>query len=288
MARFTSGWLPIPREWTDPDHPIGRDGAASSVLIKLCLIANRVDTATLKQGQVMTSLGEIMGLTGLSQKQVRRALSALEEGHAVGTQRAHRGSTITILNYKEMFCINDEQGTQRARKGQHIGQGTRDKAAENNHKEDIYPPKSEPKPPRKATGGPIDSSDFSLAKDWHDWASKRLPTLKPALERAADVFRKAREVDGLSHDQLRALFEFVKKDGFWSTKVYSPLGLRQKSGNGLTKLENIQAASVPKAGSAAKIELVMLPDLMKEKRAPIAPEQLARLRSLVQKPRAVV
>ncbi len=259
MARFINGWIPVRREWLDPDSVFAHFPPARVVFEVLARLANVQDSGTLKKGQLMTGYPELMRLTYYSERTIRTALRHLRERHSIDTQVTPRGSIITILNYEEYFCIKTGPDTQVTPKRQLIEQETKDKRKQ----KDIC------KPPRKASGAAPDAQDLALAGDWHKWASapERMPSLTAEPNKWADALRKARELDGRTHEQLRALFAFVQKDEFWCRQAYSPLGLRQKSKNGLTKAQNIEVAmkkAKPKSAFDPRLRIVTIADLKAE------------------------
>lgn len=97
---------------------------------------------------------------------------------------------------------------------------------------------SEQPPPSKQ----IDPIDIELANEWYGFArpSIRIRSWERERPRWADAFRKLREIDGVSPEEIRAMLAFVRDDSFWRKNAISPLGLRERSQrNGLRKFENI-------------------------------------------------
>ena len=79
----------------------------------------------LQPGQVVTTLSKISAETGLTVKQVRRALDNLEQTGELGRERAGKETLITIENWasyqstdENRATLGQEKGNVRAGKGQ--------------------------------------------------------------------------------------------------------------------------------------------------------------------------
>lgn len=114
------GWISIHRkimkwEWYT-------DNVVKSLFIHCLLKANHTTKKwrgkTIKRGQFVTSLGSLSSETGLSVKQVRRALEALEMTGEVGKETTKLNTCITVVYYDEY----QNEGKQKTIKGQTKGQ----------------------------------------------------------------------------------------------------------------------------------------------------------------------
>jgi DNA-binding transcriptional regulator YhcF (GntR family) len=121
------GWITLHRkmlewEWYD-DIPTCR------LFVHLLLRANfkkcQWHGQTINEGELITSIGSLSEETGLTIKQVRRALDNLKTTGEIGTRRADKGQCITIRNYGIYQAYEklkgQEKGKKRARKGQEKG-----------------------------------------------------------------------------------------------------------------------------------------------------------------------
>jgi hypothetical protein len=103
----------------------------------------------------------------------------------------------------------------------------------------LTPSPTEISPSEIYTPNPFDAV---LADKWVSFAKGLAPHLRLRVPDCVDTFRKLRELDGFTEDQLEALFVFVRQDDFWRPNALSPIGLRKPSKNGLRKIDNILAA----------------------------------------------
>jgi hypothetical protein len=83
---------------------------------------------------------------------------------------------------------------------------------------------------------------MELARDWAEFGTYEMPSLKVNLEAWANEIRLIEENDKFSTDTLRDMLEFVIKDSFWKPNALSVMGLRKEGKNGMRKLENIKNA----------------------------------------------
>ena len=88
----------------------------------------------------------------------------------------------------------------------------------------------------------FEQEDLSLALEWISWSKETHPHLGTKPDEAADTLRKVRTLIERDHSQMKNIFEWIKKNDFWSTKCLSPIGLLKKSGsNGQEKITNLLA-----------------------------------------------
>jgi len=115
---------------------------------------------------------------------------------------------------------------------------------------DVIPIRYEISPRASRSQPEADPEDVAIAESWGQYAREVSRTVKVDLQAWTRAARQLRELDGLSHDELRALLAFVREDPFWRDKAASLPGLRIRSPNGLRKVENAQAAMATAAASA--------------------------------------
>ena len=82
-------------------------------------------------------------------------------------------------------------------------------------------------PPGKEKAAKYTTEDADMARRMLVAIRKIAPSTKGS-KGWPDVIRLMRELDGLTHDQIWKMFEFVQRDGFWSTVILSPANLRDK------------------------------------------------------------
>lgn len=106
-------------------------GDSSTMHVLLCLLLNanwkegRWLGHVIPPGSVVTSREKIAAQTGLTEKQVRRALDNLEQGRVIERDRAGKGQLVTLVNWAK-YQVADETGADKGpatgpRKGQPLG-----------------------------------------------------------------------------------------------------------------------------------------------------------------------
>lgn len=95
-----------------------QDSATMHVLTCLLLTVNWKEAKwmghTIPPGGTVTSREKIASQTGLTEKQVRRALDNLEQGRVIERSRAGKGQLVTLVNWAKYQVDDDEQGRERA------------------------------------------------------------------------------------------------------------------------------------------------------------------------------
>ena len=124
------------------------DTPTKCLFIDLLLSANFADKKwkgiVIERGQLVTSIDHLSLSTGLTPKQIRRALDNLESTGEITTKRTNKFTLITICNYDNYQCADNEEGqtkdTQRANKGQTKDKQRANKGQQrkNDKKERIY------------------------------------------------------------------------------------------------------------------------------------------------------
>lgn len=190
---------------------------------------------TLRKGQLCIGTREFADHIGITRQQLRRTIRDLANAQRITQQTTHQGTIITILNfdtYQPTFFETTQLRTN-MRTEENQERTTNNELKENNNIKNISSPKVDR----------CSKFDHDLADQWFAWAKTQLHTIQPTRD-GAETIRKLREIDNLTETDLNALFQFVKKDDFWSSNALSPSGLRAKGKNGLRKFENIQRAMV--------------------------------------------
>ena len=239
MARHRGGWVKIHRSIDDPDpsrniyadRPAERDifiWLVRNAMHTDCKTELRKQKVKPKRGQLATSLREISKEVGRGIQVVRTTLDWLELTHQITRSKTHAGTLITILDYDKFQSSEDDVDTPnntptntQPTHGQHYNEEY------NKNEKKIYTPHF---------------YDEEIYNKWKDWAVTQSTTVKPNLKNWCETFRKLREIDKISFEQITSLLEFIKTDKFWSRNAISPVSLRDRSKNGLLKWENVKAA----------------------------------------------
>lgn len=102
-----------------------------------------------------------------------------------------------------------------------------------------------------------DDEDLAIAEAWLEYALGEMRWKKPHSSWTKETFAKdlakIRRVTGMTHDGLRELLAFVRKDSFWMDKALSPIGLLKKNATGSTKIDNILLQATKKERKNDKI-----------------------------------
>jgi hypothetical protein len=246
-----NGWVKIWRQiYVDL-----KGSKSSSVFVYLIASACwRDETVTwrgskipLKRGQVMTSRNEIADMLSITEANARWALNSLIIANRIAIRTTKRGMEVTILNYDEyQEKLEDQQPTEYPRAQPEYSQQKGCSYIEEEYKKENIPPR------------PIDPIDLALANAWAIYAQENGTTVRINPKKWADVIRLLRTEDGLTHDTIRAMLEFVRTDEFWRDKATSLPGIRNRSKNGERKHKNIRdamerAERKPKAEAPLKI-----------------------------------
>ena len=99
-----AGFIKLDRRILDWEH--FKDHKTFKLFITLLLLANHEDGITedgavIKRGQVMTSLNSLSKITGLTHKEVRARLWAMERSKELANLSSPKNRIITVLNYSK-------------------------------------------------------------------------------------------------------------------------------------------------------------------------------------------
>lgn len=196
-------------------------------------------------GQTLLGERTISDEFGISRSVTRRVLTYLVNSNRIELEKNRAGTVITIVNFEKYYpkLYEAEPHTEPGNANNETGiEQESDHDRTTIEHRPLY--KKERKKELKNTytkSKKYSPEDFELAKRWLE-ALRSQKSTTTEIETAADTIRKLQELDKRTPDQLATLFEFVKSDDFWSKNAVSPSGLRKRSANGLTKIENIEAA----------------------------------------------
>lgn len=106
---MNDGWIKLSRkllDWEWHDEP-----GTLSLFIHLLLMAQREKTTkkgiTLERGQLITTLVELQGRTGLTERKVRDRLDILIRSGNVSKKASNKYTVITVCNYDKYQCETD-------------------------------------------------------------------------------------------------------------------------------------------------------------------------------------
>ena len=207
-----AGWIKIHRKFLEWEWY--NDIPCKVLALHLILSANFAESKCkgylIKRGQLFTNKNILANETGLSMKQIRRAVEILETGRFLGSERAGKDTIITICNYDSYQCSEiqsgQEEGRKKAGKGQQVGQGKGRTIYKEEKEEYINPP--------IIPHGGYESFDFNfLAPEfeetffmWIDYKSKKGKKYKS--QKSIELcYKKLIKLSDNSPDKAREIVE---------------------------------------------------------------------------------
>lgn len=117
------GWIKIHRKLIDWEwyKDVNTFKLFMHLLLKANIETKKWQGLTIERGQLITSLKNLSHETGLTEKEVRTALSKLEKTKEVGKQSSSVNTTLTMLNYDLYQSMGKPTDKQGANKGQGKG-----------------------------------------------------------------------------------------------------------------------------------------------------------------------
>ncbi len=132
---MSQGWICLHRSILDWEWY--EDKNATRLFIHCLLRANHKDKEwrgkDIKRGQFWTSLETLTAETGLTQKQIRGAISKLEGTGEMASKGYATGRMITMLNYESYQGEGKQKGEQKGKQGANEGQAEGKQRATNNN-----------------------------------------------------------------------------------------------------------------------------------------------------------
>lgn len=138
------GWIKIHRKLIDWEwyKDVNTFKLFMHLLLKANIETKKWQGLTINRGQLITSLKNLSHETGLTEKEVRTALSKLEKTKEVGKQSSSVNTTLTMLNYdlyQSMGKPTDKQGANKGQGKGKVGATTKELEEDKEDKEDnIY------------------------------------------------------------------------------------------------------------------------------------------------------
>jgi len=109
----------------------------------------------------------------------------------------------------------------------------------------------------------VTDTDFRQIEKFCADFIKHIKKTKPTLSPISDSLQKNSHVvvnqlislDGFTLDEIITTMQWAVKDDFWQDNIFSLAALRKKSGNGLTKFQNIRNSMVKSSKQQSKSKL---------------------------------
>lgn len=250
-----SGWVKTYRQLIEWEWY--QDSQMVHLLIHLIVQANHTDLQwrgiTIKRGQLLTSRRKLSIETGISEQSIRTCLDRLQSTNEVTITSTNRNSIITVTKYDD-YQSNETDINQPINQ-QSTSQSTNNQPAINqpsnkNDKND--------KEYKKNILSEINSDDFpeinsdylEITKAFHALFRNNLleagastTIIDKAKGTWIDPIRLMVESDGYTIDDLREVFQFLKKDAFWKQNILSTSKLREQMHKLKMKIKNGQSST---------------------------------------------
>ena len=227
----------------------------------------------LKRGQLIVKQREMAAVLRMKHVLLHRKLQKLKSDTRIETQSDRQSTLITVCNwdkYQNQRNTNETQNeTQNETRVKHDRNTSETRNPLIHSPQDLEPQdfeginarariqtekikeEKEYIPPVPEGGGEkikkpktydFTPEDMAIAEAWAEHARSRGTTSKINLDRWADTARLMREKDGLTHEDLRGMLEFVRNHWLWRDNALSLDALRKPSKtNGERKHKNIRA-----------------------------------------------
>ena len=222
------GWVKLHRQILR--NPIFQNDKIFRVFIYLLLSARHTDgeqligdtVVPLKKGQWATGRIAISRDTGLTQQNVRTALSKLEKLNILTIKPTTKFSVFSITNWDKYQQDNQQVTNSQPTSNQQVTTNNNVKNEENENK-----PSVSAKPKRSKFS--FSDNQMRFAKAVYEKVKLITPKMKePNLESWANTARLLNEVDGADLNDVWKVFSWANADSFWSVNILSLAKLRDK------------------------------------------------------------
>lgn len=217
---MNDGWIKLHRSFLDWEWYTCPN--TSRLFIHCLLKANHKDGKhqgePVPRGTFLTSLELLSHQTGLSIKNIRTSLKHLEKTGEVGTERARKGTRLSVCKYDTYQSIESGSGTERASEGHRRGtEGATNKNDNNNNNEKkfIVPTTEEVQKYCSDRSNNIDANNFIDHYQARGWNLKNGPMKdwKAAVRTWEKNDRKTaanKSYGGHSVDTIKAVIQKMK------------------------------------------------------------------------------
>lgn len=217
--RYIEGYFPIPRKSVEK---LKNSPNALSIYCLLRSWAPFKQTSVIISGkeipisetQVLTGVGELSRWLGISPVSINKSIKLLRRLDIITSIENHHSCRLFTLD--STYDENSDTAISRIKKEE---LKTKNKKL-----------KSTPK---------ISDDENTLASEWLSWSLTVTPSIKASAHDFAVSISEFCRIEKISANDLRQIFEFIRKNEFWAKNAVSPAGLRTRSKNGLLKYQNI-------------------------------------------------
>jgi len=184
---------------------------------------NHTDNHLFKRGSNFTTYNEIALYTKATKNQIDKFLRWAKQEKMLTTQKTTRGLIVFVLSYvKYQDYIKTKRDkvveTEEKRKR------NKDDTINNNDKNDKNDKEYNSMSPIKIS----DQSNIELSKLLFKKILKNNPNFKePNINKWSDDFRKMKEIDRRTDEQIKYLILWSQSNDFWHKNILSPIKLRK-------------------------------------------------------------
>jgi len=228
MTEMAGDWIKLHRRLLDSF--VNSDAGLMHLWINLLIRANWKPSWFAKKrievGQVAFSVGNFADVLKVSASTLRRRLRELESGGQINVTATSKFTIVTICNWRSyQEFIGPARRTDDTTLDATDDTASGEQAVHKRRTDDTHPKKLRREEGKKI----ISSQDLELANWMQSLIERMQPGRKPPVtERWAEEFRKLREIDNRTPEQIRSLYSWVNQDSFWRTNILSPQKLREK------------------------------------------------------------
>lgn len=210
------------------------------IFLDLLLDVNYVEKKwrwiTVKPGEIITSIDNLSKNTGLSNMQVRTVLKKLKLTNEI-TIKTSNNFTLVKVNNWDSYQWNNIQDNKPITNEQQTDNNqittTKERKEYKKEKNNIN------NKPTKIKIFEADSFFYKLAKDFLDFhLNTKTPSVlyqvnnkweNDIIQEWAEEVRKLHDIDKFTKEQIKYIFDFTKKNDFWSKQILSVAKFRKKN-----------------------------------------------------------
>lgn len=246
---MSSGWIKLHRKILDND--IFKNDKLFRVFMYLLLKASHSERdqligdsiVNLKAGQWATGRKAISRDTGLTEQNVRTAISKLEKLGILTIKVTVKYSIFSISNWDCYQQDNQQATNNQPTSNQQVTTINNVKNVKNVNNKDLV----ESEPQRKKFN--FTDVDYQCAEWIYSLVKQVAPSSKkPNFESWANTVRLMRESDKLTHNDISEVFTWANQDSFWSVNILSATKLRQKFPQLQAKMKGVSNGSIKEHG----------------------------------------
>ncbi|RBO90598.1 hypothetical protein DES48_1302 [Paraliobacillus ryukyuensis] len=158
-----------------------------------------------------------------SLRTIKKAIDKLISAERVNVRETEQGTLFTILNYAKYQRSNDDEKESVNTLNEEVNTNGKRSVNNNNNANKARKNKNNKKRHK------YEICDMSLAELLYSKILENNPEhKKPNLEKWADDFRKMRNLDDRTEEQIKYLIDWTQSDDFWHRNILSAEKLREK------------------------------------------------------------